>query len=83
MPRTGPLDRIVSSHFQVGQGAQFANQCGIKGANSPKFCRPEYLGQLQPYAIFIPRGHAPRGGWGLTSLLHSLSANYNQYTRHA
>jgi hypothetical protein len=80
VPRTGPLDRILPSHFQAGQGAQFANQCGFQGATNPKVCRPEYLGQLQPYAIYIPRGHAPRGGWGLTLLLHSLSANYNQYT---
>ena len=41
---------------------------------------PEYRGQLQPYAIYVPRGHPRRGGWGLTLLLHSLSANYNQYT---
>jgi hypothetical protein len=80
VPRTGALDRIMSSHFQLGQGEQFANQCGLNGASDPKSCQPEYLGQLQPYAIYIPKGHTPRGGWGLTLLLHSLSANYNQYT---
>lgn len=80
VPRTGPLDMILPSHFQVGQGEQFVNECGIKGASNPSSCRPEYLGQLQPYAIFIPRGHSPHGGWGLTLLLHSLSANYNQYS---
>ncbi|HZU61397.1 MAG TPA: glucodextranase DOMON-like domain-containing protein [Solirubrobacteraceae bacterium] len=80
VPRTGPMDRIMSSHFQVGQGEQFANQCGLQGASKPKTCRPEYLGRLQPYAIYVPRGPRPRGGWGLTLLLHSLSANYNQYT---
>jgi hypothetical protein len=80
IPRTGPIDRIMSSHYQVGQGEQFASQCGLQGSSNPKSCRPEYLGQIQPYAIYVPKGHTPRGGWGLTLLLHSLSANYNQYT---
>jgi hypothetical protein len=80
VPTTGPLDRIVSSHYQAGQGEQFANQCGLQGASNPASCRAEYLGQLQPYAIYVPKGPTPHGGWGLTLLLHSLSANYNQYT---
>jgi hypothetical protein len=80
IPRSGPLDRILPSHFQVAQGEQFANQCGLQGSSKPKSCRPEYLGQLQPYAIYVPRGRPPHGGWGMTLLLHSLSANYNQYS---
>lgn len=79
IPTTGPFDRILSSHFKAGQGEQFANQCGLQGASDPASCRPEYLGQLQPYAIYVPKGRTPRGGWGLTLLLHSLSAGYNQY----
>jgi hypothetical protein len=79
VPRTGAFDRILSSHFQVAQGEQFANQCGLNGASTPSSCVPEYLGQLQPYAIYVPKGRTPPGGWGLTLLLHSLSANYNQY----
>jgi C-terminal binding-module, SLH-like, of glucodextranase len=79
IPTTGPFDRILSSHFQLGQGEQFANQCGLNGASDPKSCEPEYLGRLQPYAIYVPAHHPPRGGWGLTLLLHSLSAGYNQY----
>ena len=34
----------------------------------------------QPYAIYVPKTAAPAAGYGLTLLLHSLSANYNQYT---
>jgi hypothetical protein len=79
IPTTGPFDRILSSHFSLGPGEQFANQCGIQGASDPASCRPEYLGHLQPYAIYVPKGPTPRGGWGLTLLLHSLSAGYNQY----
>jgi hypothetical protein len=80
VPKTGPLDRILSSHYLDGHGEQFAHQCGIQGASDPSSCRPEYLGQLQPYAIYVPAGRTPTHGWGLTLLLHSLSANYNQYT---
>jgi pimeloyl-ACP methyl ester carboxylesterase len=36
-------------------------------------------GQLLPYAIYVPSATPPAGGYGLTLLLHSLSANYNQY----
>jgi pimeloyl-ACP methyl ester carboxylesterase len=37
------------------------------------------VGQLQPYNLYVPPGPAPAGGYGLTLLLHSLSANYNQF----
>ena len=79
VPTTGPLDRILPSHFETAQGADFSSECGLQGASSPSSCVPEYTGQLQPYAIYIPKAPAPAGGYGLTLLLHSLSANYNQY----
>ncbi len=41
--------------------------------------RPEYQGQLEPYAIYVPPRAQPPRGYGLTLLLHSLSANYNQF----
>ena len=80
VPSTGPIDRILASHFEPAQGADFSGACGLQGSSNPAGCRPEYDGQLQPYAIYVPAGRAPAGGWGLTLLLHSLSANYNQYT---
>jgi hypothetical protein len=80
VPRTGVLDRILPSHFEPAQGANFSSECGLQGASNPSSCVPEYQGQLQPYAIYIPTGPTPPGGWGLTLLLHSLSANYNQYS---
>ena len=80
VPTTGPIDRILPSHFATGQGANFSSECGLQGASDPSSCVPEYVGRLQPYAIYVPSGPAPAGGWGLTLLLHSLSANYNQYT---
>ena len=80
IPTAGPINRILASHFEPGQGADFSHECGLQGASNPSTCTPEYLGQLQPYAIYVPSGSAPAGGWGMTLLLHSLSANYNQYT---
>src|SRR5204862_6770015 len=37
------------------------------------------VGQLQPYAIYVPKKPVPERGFGFTLLMHSLSANYNQY----
>lgn len=79
VPKTGPIDRILPSHFQTGPGAQFSKQCGLQGSSDPKSCVPEYEGRLQPYEIYVPPGGQPKGGYGLTLMLHSLSANYNQY----
>jgi pimeloyl-ACP methyl ester carboxylesterase len=73
VPQTGPMDRILASHFTDGQGVDFAQTCGTPN------CHGELRGNLQPYAIYIPRKPAPPGGYGLTLLLHSLDSNYNQF----
>ena len=79
IPKTGPIDRILASHFEPGQGADFTHQCGFGGAVNPASCVPEYRGRLQPYSIYVPSQPPPKAGYGMTLLLHSLSANYNQY----
>ena len=79
VPTTGAMDRILASHFEPAQGANFSSECGLAGAEEPSTCVPEYQGNLQPFAVYIPPGAAPSSGYGLTLLLHSLSANYNQY----
>ncbi|HWF53339.1 MAG TPA: hypothetical protein VG223_01865 [Solirubrobacteraceae bacterium] len=79
IPTTGPIDRIMASHFEPAQGTSFAHPCGFTGSPDAGGCSPEYLTQLQPYSIYVPPGPAPAGGYGLTLLLHSLSANYNQF----
>jgi pimeloyl-ACP methyl ester carboxylesterase len=73
VPETGPMDRTLASHFSDGQGADFARTCGTAA------CHGELRGNLQPYAIYIPRRTSPASGYGLTLLLHSLSSNYNQF----
>jgi pimeloyl-ACP methyl ester carboxylesterase len=75
VPKTGPLDRILPSHFELSQGADFAVAC-LTGASD---CPGQYQGRLQPYAIYVPKKPRPRAGYGMTLLLHSLSAMYNQY----
>jgi hypothetical protein len=75
VPQSGAFDRILASHFSDGQGADYATG----GCASSAGCIGEMRGQLLPYAIYVPSGPPPAGGWGLTLLLHSLSANYNQF----
>jgi pimeloyl-ACP methyl ester carboxylesterase len=75
VPQSGAFDRIEASHFADGQGADYATG----GCGSSTACIGEMRGQLLPYAVYVPSGTPPPGGWGLTLLLHSLSANYNQF----
>src|SRR5204862_900227 len=75
VPVSGPMDRILASHFETQQGAEYAQTCG-KAVD----CQGELRGRLQPYAIFVPKKPAPARGFGLTLLLHSLAANYNQFS---
>ncbi len=41
--------------------------------------RPNYLGRVQPYAVFVPSSYDGRRPVPLTFLLHSLTQNHNQY----
>ena len=76
VPQSGPMDRILASHFETAQGADFSTPC-FGGDTST--CPGAYQGRLQPYAIYVPRKPLPREGYGMTLLLHSLGATYNQY----
>lgn len=83
VPQHGHLNRIFASRFVFGQGLDYASACG--GISAARPCDGVMVGQLQPYALYVPQRPAPARGYGLTLLLHALSANYNQYlgTRHA
>jgi hypothetical protein len=76
VPQSGPMDRILASHFETKQGADFSVNC-FTGDSST--CPGMYQGNLQPYAIYVPRKPLPSQGYGMTLLLHSLAAGYNQY----
>jgi hypothetical protein len=74
VPATGPMDRIMASHTETEQGTDYVTACGVASA-----CLGELRGRLQPYAIYIPAKKPASGRYGLTLLLHSLGANYNQF----
>ena len=76
VPTTGPMNRILASHFTTGQGANYSQSC-FPGDTSA--CTGNFTGRLQPYAIYVPDQPEPAGGYGMTLLLHSLGATYNQF----
>ena len=80
VPQSGPINRILASRFSFGQGVDAGEDCfTTEAARIERPCEGRFRGQLQPYSIYVPRKPAPSGGYGLTLLLHALSANYNQY----
>jgi hypothetical protein len=81
VPKTGPMNRILASHYSFGQGIDPTRICfEIGGVDLGAKCIGRNLGQLQPYALYVPKKPMPAKGYGMTLLLHSLSANYNQYS---
>jgi dienelactone hydrolase len=78
VPQNGPMDRIVASHFETEQGANYSPICDdtIPAGNK---CFGELRSRLQPYSIYIPKKPPPAGGYGLTLLIHSHAAMYNQF----
>jgi len=50
------------------------------GAATTKNASARCAAKLLPYAIYVPSAGGAHGGYALTLLLHSLSANYNQFS---
>ena len=82
VPRTGWHNRILVSRHSFGQGVDHDKGCFIPDV---PMCEGRFLGQLQPYAVYVPAKPRPGAGYGLTFLLHGLSANHNEFvnSRHA
>jgi hypothetical protein len=76
VPKTGHIDRILASHYQFGQGVNYNETCLTSTAAE---CTGRFIGQLQPYAVFVPSKPRPRKGFGLIVSMHGLSANYNEF----
>ena len=76
MPTAGAMDRIEATHFELKQGVDFGPSC----ISAQSTCSGQYQGRLQPYAIYVPRKPMPPRGYGMTLLLHSLGASYNQFS---
>lgn len=74
VPATGMQLRIFPSRLDLGEGREAAPQCAP--AYGPF---PQYRGQLQPYALYVPGTYVPATPAGLTLALHSLGEHYWQY----
>jgi hypothetical protein len=75
VPKTGHFDRIMASHFVLGNGVQYSHSCLVAKGE----CTGRFVGQLQPYAVYVPSKPAPASGFGLVVTMHGLSANYNEF----
>jgi poly(3-hydroxybutyrate) depolymerase len=62
---TGTQVRFFPSRLDLGEG---------RGSGFP-----EFLGQLQPYSLYVPSDYDPSEPAGFTFNLHSLTASYWQY----
>jgi hypothetical protein len=76
VPTTGAINRILASRFSFGQGVDHERDCSVNFSREFP-CDGRFLGQLQPYSVYVPDKPAPERGFGLTFLLHGLSANHN------
>lgn len=77
VPSSGPIDRILSSRFNPGEGNDYSVKCFPSG--DPMTCPGPYQGRLQPYSLYIPEKPEPARGYGFTLLLHALGTNYNLF----
>ena len=84
VPKDGHLNRILVSRFDYGAGRRPRPQVPHRqqrpdgAARAP--CTGRFLGQLQPYALYVPdASRRPRAATGITLLMHGLSANHNEF----
>ncbi len=75
VPATGLQIRLFPSRLRLPEGR---NVLGPGGVDYGVF--PQYHGQLQPYALYVPTTYDAATPAGLTLLLHSLGEHYWQYT---
>jgi predicted esterase len=69
---TGWSDRWYVSDIDPGAGV-------ITNAPSVSDGLANYLGRVQPYAVYVPTSYSPKRAAPLTFLLHSSNQNHNQY----
>jgi poly(3-hydroxybutyrate) depolymerase len=74
VPATGWQIRIMPSRLDLGEGRDTVTALG--SLNDPF---PQYLGQLQQYALYVPTTYTPGTPAGLVMLLHSLGEHHWQY----
>ena len=69
----GYSNRWFVSSLDLGQGI-VPNDAGASTD-----LKPNFLGRVQPYAVYVPRTYRPDEPLPLTWMLHSLSVMHNQY----
>jgi pimeloyl-ACP methyl ester carboxylesterase len=69
----GWSNRWYVSRFELGQGV-IEDVGGGTGD-----LRPNFLGRVQPYGVYVPASYKPGTPMPLTWMLHSLSVQHNQY----
>ena len=70
---TGWSNRWYVSSLDLGQGV-VEDEGGGTGD-----LRPNFLGRVQPYGVYVPTTYRPGTPMPLTWMLHSLSVQHNQY----
>ena len=68
----GYSNRWYVSRLDLGEGVQV-------GTDHGNDLRPNFLGRIQPYSVYVPRDVPARERKPLTWVLHSLGVNHNQY----
>ncbi len=71
---TGYTNRWYVTTLDLGQGVVH-DASGGAGQD----LRPNFLGRVQPYAVYVPTTYRPGHATPLTWILHSLSVQHNQY----
>ena len=66
VPTSGTMSRLFPSRISFGEGKDYD-------------ARPELLGQLQPYSIYVPSTYDPSTSTPLMLDLHSLGEHHWQY----
>ena len=69
---TGYTNRWYVSSIELGQGV-------LQEAYGVGNTRPNWLGRVQPYSVYVPTTYDPAKPAPLTWTLHSLGVNHNQY----
>jgi predicted esterase len=69
---TGWSDRWYVSAVDLGPGI-------VTSPDTISDDKANYLGRVQPYAVYVPKTYSPQRPAPLTFLLHSLTQNHNQY----
>jgi len=81
VPRSGPMNRIMVSRFEVVQGRGSSAGGDIFGnyACDPPDCTYQFSGRLQPYTAYVPATAQPQDGYGLVINLHGAGSNHNHF----